>query len=102
MGPVGRARSFHPGRCPMRGMMAGVAVGLWLAAGCSRQAPAPAGGAQPEPAPAAAAEGKRPKFESELVHTHTIDGGKGSSRHTSTRYDDGKPFNAVENYETTV
>src|SRR6478752_10191524 len=89
----------------MRGLLGCAATGLVLAsaAGCSRSAPTPAGGGPPAPASGApAAEGKRPKFESELVATHTLNGGTGSSAHRSTRYDDGKLFTAVENYATTI
>jgi hypothetical protein len=85
----------------MRRALGCVAIGLTLVAGCSRPAPTPAGGESPAPAVPAAA-GKRPKFESELVATHTVNGGTGSSAHKSTRYDDGKPFTTVENYSTTI
>lgn len=87
----------------MRGVVActTVCLSLALTAGCSRSGSAPGGGDPPAPV-AAAAEGKRPKFESELIHTHTVNGGTGSSHHTSTRYDDGKPFRAVENWSTSV
>ena len=37
-----------------------------------------------------------------MVYTHTVNGGTGSSNHTSTRYDNEKPFSAVENWSTTV
>ena len=84
----------------MRGALGCVFVGLLLAvaAGCSRSAPTPADGAPP----ASVAEGKGPKFESELVHTHTVDGKGGSGAYKGTRYEDGKPFNVVENYTTTI
>lgn len=41
-------------------------------------------------------------FQSELVHTHSINGSGGSGTHRSTHYDDGKPFTAVQEYSTTV
>ena len=87
----------------MRGLLGSVVVGLSLvsAAGCSRSGPSPASGAPPA-AVSPAADGKKPKFESELVYTHTVNGGTGSSNHTSTRYDNEKPFSAVENWSTTV
>ena len=89
----------------MREILGCVIVALLLtsAVGCSRSGPSPTGGEQPDPVTVStAADGKRPKFESELVYTHTINGGTGSSNHTSTRYDDGKPFRAVENWSTSI
>ena len=44
---------------------------------------------------------KGPKFESELQIVHTTAGGTSTSSHAATRYADGKPFTAVENYSTT-
>jgi hypothetical protein len=44
---------------------------------------------------------KRPKFESELQIVHATAGGTATSSHAATRYTDGKPFTAVENYSPT-
>jgi hypothetical protein len=85
----------------MRVALGCVVIGLSLAAGCSRPGSHSAGAEQPA-AVAPAADEKRPKFESELVATNTLNGGTGSSVHKSTRYDDDKPFTAVDNYSTTI
>ena len=45
---------------------------------------------------------KGPKFESELHVAHTAAGGTATSSSKATRYTDGKPFTAVENYSTTL
>jgi hypothetical protein len=84
--------------CGLTGLVLAIAVG------CSRSAPTAAGSGPPSsaPSPTPAAERKRPTFESELVHTNTLNGGTGSSSHKSTRYDDGRPFTAVENFSTTL
>ena len=42
-----------------------------------------------------------PKFESELQIAHTTAQGTSTSSHKATRYTDGKPFTAVENFSTT-
>jgi hypothetical protein len=42
-----------------------------------------------------------PKFESELQISHTVAGGTATSSSKPTRYTDGKPFTAVENYSST-
>jgi len=44
---------------------------------------------------------KGPKFESELQVSHATAGGTATSSSKATRYTDGKPFSAVENYSTT-
>lgn len=43
-----------------------------------------------------------PKFESELHIAHKTAGGIATSSSKPTRYTDGKPFSAVENYSTTL
>ena len=66
----------------MRGIFGCVVVALLLtsAVGCSRSAPTPSSGEPPTPAAVPpSSEGKRPKFEYELVHTNALDGGTGSS-----------------------
>jgi len=45
--------------------------------------------------------GAGPRFESELQIVHTTAQGTSASSHSATRYTDGKPFTAVENYSTT-
>jgi len=45
---------------------------------------------------------RRQRFECELIVKHRTGGGEGSSSHRTTRYDDGKPFSAVENVTTTI
>lgn len=56
----------------------------------------------PLPANALPATGANaPKFESELLVSHNV-GGQGSNSHLRTRYENGKPFSAVENYATTI
>ena len=87
----------------MRGILGCVVVALTLtcAAGCSRSAPTP-GSVPPSPnAVPPGDEEKRQKFESELVHTNALDGGAGSSVFKGTRYDDGKPFTAIDSHATT-
>jgi len=51
---------------------------------------------------AQAANERRQKFECELIVKHRTGGGEGSNSHRTTRYDDGKPFSAVENVTTTI
>lgn len=65
-----------------------------LAAGCSRPAPAPT-------APGSLAADRGPKFESELVYTYSVGGGKGRGTDRSVRYDGDKPFVAVTNWKAT-
>lgn len=65
-----------------------------LAAGCSRPAPAPT-------APGGPAADRGPKFESELVYTYSVGGGKGRGTDRSVRYDGDKPFVAVTNWKAT-
>jgi hypothetical protein len=89
----------------MRGIPGCLVVGLALAAavGCTRSAPAPAGEGPPASATVpAGGDGARPKFESELVHTSTLDGGTGSSTYKSTRNEDGKLFTVADAIATTI
>lgn len=81
-----------------------VVVGGLLAAtaGCSRSAPESATVTLPAPPPAGpGVAAKGPRFESELINTYTVDGGTSSGKHTSTRYDNDKPFTAAENVAST-
>src|SRR5262245_59221575 len=80
-----------------------VAVALAAAVGCNRSAPTPGAGVSPASAAVPAdGDGGRAKFEPELLHTNTLDGGNGSSSYTSTRNDDGKLFTWANGVTTTI
>ena len=70
--------------------------------GDSAATPKPTSKATQAPPVQSSDESKSPKFESELLVTHTNSGGTGSSSSKTTRYTDGKPFTAVEDYTSTI
>jgi hypothetical protein len=86
----------------MRGISSLVVIGIAFGTmmGCSRSSSATAGGASPAVAPATTA--KRPKYESELFTSHTLNGGTGNGTFRSTTNVDGKPFTAIDNHSNTI
>jgi hypothetical protein len=46
----------------------------------------------------AEADSSRPRYESELSYSHTVNGGKSSGTDRGTRYTDGKPFRVVDKF----
>ncbi len=79
-----------------------------IATGCTNPPGAPtgkpkeatnstSGGTKSADANKASSQISRPKFESEMILTHTLDGGTSTSTHKAAYYDGDKPFRCVEN-----